>query len=70
VKYRISCDLFLESESDANALLRYLEDYRNLFQTIKKGQADEQSSMISLERCYHDEPEPAPCEMIYTWTSD
>jgi len=70
MKYRLTFTMILDSEADAETIYRFLEDKRGIFRTIKKGKPEEERSSVRLERCYHDEEPPKPCEVIKEFTSD
>jgi len=70
MKYRLTFTIFLESEADAETIFRFLEEKRGIFKTIKKGEPEEERSSVRLEKCYHDEEPPKPCEVIKEFTSD
>jgi len=70
MKYRLTFTIFIDDESDAERIYRFLEDKRGIFKTVNKGKPEEERSSVRLERCYHDEEPPKPCEVIKEFTSD
>jgi len=70
MKYRLTFTIFLDGEEDAEKIFRFIEEKRGIFRTIKKGMPEEERSSVRLEKCYHDEEPPKPCEVIKEFTSD
>jgi len=70
MKYRLTVSIFMDSEADAETIFRFLEGKRGIFKTIKKGMPEEEPSSVMLERCYHDEEPPKPCEVMKEFKSD
>jgi len=64
LKYRVSASLFLDRRKDAVRVFEKLKREKELFLTIRKGEPVEQRSFVRLERCYHDEEVPRPCEVV------
>jgi len=57
MKYRIMLSLLFDTEDEAR------RDFGKWLKKIKK-KFPLDTSFVSLHKCYHDEPEPRPCEMI------
>jgi len=64
MKYRVRLDLIFDKEEEAMEAFNFLKGRRNLFRTINKGEPNEERSILEIHKCYHDEPEPKPCEII------
>lgn len=70
MKYRLRLDLIYPE----GATQQHLEQARDLlapiFQNsivINEGQENEERGYVLLERCFHDEEPPQPCETIELW---
>jgi len=70
MKYRLTITIFLDTEEDAERIFRFLEGQRGIFKSVRKGTPAEELSSVRLERCYHDEEPPKPCEVIKEFVSD
>lgn len=72
MKYRIVINIFLDPDKidDAKKIYQFIKQHRALFKTIRKGLANEERSFIRIEKCYHDEDPPRPCEVIEEIFSD
>jgi len=64
VKYRVRCDLAFDDETTARELWEAVKAKRPSAVVIKLGTLEEERPRGDLHRCYHDEPEPKPCEII------
>jgi len=64
LKYRVSASVYLDEEGEAIRIFEGLKRARDLFLTIRRGEPNEQRSFVALERCYHDEEPPRPCEVV------
>jgi hypothetical protein len=66
MKLRITQTLIFDEADEAEALKLFqnLKDKKEKLRTINKGRDNEEKSIIQLERCYHDESETKPCEII------
>jgi len=62
--YRVHADLLFEQTDEANDF--YHDCHKALLksQVINPGQDTEERATISLELCYHDEPNNKPCEIL------
>jgi hypothetical protein len=70
VKYRISLSIIVDSYDDAKPLYDFLAKARALFRTIRKGEPNEERSLLILEKHYHDEDPSKPCEVLESISSD
>jgi len=64
MKYRIRLDLIFDEEEDAMKAFNFLKEKRVLFRTIRKGEPNEERSILEIHKCYHDEDPTKPCEII------
>lgn len=66
MKYRIHADLIFDadSENDAKDVFALIKKLKGKLKTIKKGEPDEENSYAWIEKCYHDETPPRPCEIL------
>jgi len=64
LKYRVSASLYLDRRRDAARIFEMLEREKELFLTVREGRPSEQRSFARLEKCYHDEEPPRPCEVV------
>jgi len=64
MKYRIRFDLIFDEEEEAMKAFDFLKKRRNLFRTIRKGEPNEERSILEIHKCYHDEDLAKPCEII------
>lgn len=62
--YVINARLVFEQEQDADVLFDYLAGKFDKMSVINPGTMNEEGCSLILERCYHDEPSPLPCEVI------
>ena len=64
MKWQIVANVFVDEEKDAREIFSVLKKYKNLFKIIKAEDINEEGSYIMLIKCYHDEPNPQPCEVV------
>jgi len=64
LKFRVRADIILDDEGKAKGIFASLKGKKELFVTIRKGEPDEERSRVSIEKCYHNEESPKPCEII------
>jgi len=64
MKYRIRLDLIFDEKEDAMKAFNFLKKKRVLFRTIRKGEPNEERSVLEIHKCYHDEDPTKPCEII------
>jgi len=70
MKWRIRADIILSDESKAVDIFENLKKERDKFETINRGELNEERSRVELEKCYHDEELIKPCEIIETIESE
>jgi len=64
MKYRIRLDLIFDEKEDAMKAFNFLKEKRVLFRTIRKGEPNEERSILEIHKCYHDEDPTKPCGII------
>jgi len=64
LKYRVSASIYFNRREDADIIFEEVKRRKELFTAVRRGEPGEQRSFVMLERCYHDEEEPRPCEVI------
>jgi hypothetical protein len=70
MKYRISICFICDEEKDAKKIYGFLKANKDLMRTVRKGEPNEEKSIIILEKHYHDEDPTKPCEEIERIESD
>jgi hypothetical protein len=70
MKYRIILNIIVDDYDDAIKIYKFLKENKGLMRTIRKGEINEEKSMIALEKHYHDEDPTKPCEIIESEHSD
>jgi len=64
LRWRIRADIILSDREDAMDIFKGLKRESRKFETINKGEPNEERSRVSIEKCYHNEESPKPCEII------
>ena len=64
IKYKVSLNIILDNYEDAKKIYDFLAQHKKLFKTIRKGEPNEERSVITLEKHYHDEDPSRPCEIL------
>lgn len=62
--WRIRIDLAFEKEASINAIKNTALDHFAKAFTINPGTPEEERGTIVLEKCYHNEHPPKPCQLI------
>jgi len=62
--YRVRLNAFIEERRVAEEIYKILEEYFEHFRTVSRGEPSEERSFLTLERCFHDEVPPRPCEEL------
>ena len=60
MKYRIRLQLTFRDEATARVVVKAIRDHRSLFDPLP-------DDFIQIHKCYHDQPEPEACEVIWEW---
>ncbi|MBA7493221.1 hypothetical protein ES702_03787 [subsurface metagenome] len=62
--YRVRIDLAYPEDANPKAIQAHANTLFHDAMTINPGQPNEERGYIMLEKCYHDEDPPRPCEVI------
>jgi len=70
MKWRVRADIIVSDKGEVMSIFDFLEVKKGSFETINKGKPNEERSRVSVEKCYHDEEPPKPCEILETVESE
>jgi hypothetical protein len=66
----VSLNIILDDYDTAKKIYDFLKQNGHLMRTIRKGEPNEERSIIALEKHYHDEDPARPCEVIESVESE